>query len=1108
MADNSNENVLSTLLSKEENDLVVTILGNRKQTKATTVIQMFHANPNKTQWTKFSTGVVCFVKDNIQRSYYIRLLDLWLKKVTYEQEIYDQFTYKKHSPCFHSFPGDKFMVGMNFADKDEAVLFSQAVDSKITRRRNTIKKPSNEIPQQVSRPPNNELMGERAIQRTGAQRKKRKEKLSKADISAPSNFQHLAHVGIDANTGNFDINNISSDWKQLLDTVGVTHEQLKDKKTAEFIINFVEKRGGIEEANRQLEESKRKAPPPPPARKAMSDQSPSSQLLPPPSPRVSSHSPATKRGNAPPPPPNRGTPSSLSTAPPAPPPPPPPPPIGRCIRNIKLQKLNHNVLKGVPAPPPPPPPPPLPSLSSKDTHLTVSASAHKRSSAPPEVSDARSNLLSSIRAGMQLRAVEERETPAAQVSDLDGMAGALARALASRSNVMQTSAMADDTSDRIFLSKLLSEHDNETVLDILGHENKTKATAVVEIFLAYPDSSRWTRFASGVACVVKDDAKRSYYIRLLDLGSKSVQFEQKLHRQLVYSKDTTTFHYFELPGEELTVGLSFSDEDEAHLFGQVIESKITCKSELCNSQSDIRKPYSGDSSHASHPLSTDLAKYPADPTLHVPQAAGGKSRLTKADISNPSNLAHLSHIGFDYSTGTFEVSNISSKWKQRLDTLGVTREQQDHTKTAEFTCSYVEEPQEANRQLEDSNRMPPVLSPLEMLPSNRTLAFPKKLSESSPSDLYASQPFSLSPSSTVPPILILPPPPPPPLEDNASPHTSPPTSPEKAKDAKGKDTIHFQHLACLGIDPQTGDVDMNNISSEWKQLLDTVGVTHEQLKDNTTAEFIYNFVQERGGIKAANRQLEESKRSSIPPPEIEAVVPNQVPPAPPSPRVPSADLNTESTSLSSPSHNTAQPPSLPPSTTSKSPSTFIPPFLILPPPPAQPPPPARVSASPHTSPPPSPATKRKPKMPKAKIPSNFHRHLMNNISSEWKQLLDTVGVTHEQLKDNTTAEFIYNFVQERGGIEAANRQLEESKRSSIPPPEIEAVVPNQVPPAPPSPRVPSADLNTESTSLSSPSHNTAQPPSLPPSTTSKSPSTFIPPFLILPPPPAQPPPPE
>ena len=46
------------------------------QIKATAVIQMFHANPNKAFWTKFSTGIVCFVKDNTKRSYYIRLLDL------------------------------------------------------------------------------------------------------------------------------------------------------------------------------------------------------------------------------------------------------------------------------------------------------------------------------------------------------------------------------------------------------------------------------------------------------------------------------------------------------------------------------------------------------------------------------------------------------------------------------------------------------------------------------------------------------------------------------------------------------------------------------------------------------------------------------------------------------------------------------------------------------------------------------------------------------------------------------------------------------------------------------------------------------------------------
>ena len=101
----------------------------------------------------------------------------------------------------------------------------------------------------------------------------------------------------------------------------MTEEQLKDKETADFIYDFVEKHGGIEKATRQLEASKTaKAPNPP------------------------SH-----RGHAPPPPP---PPSRGSRGPPPPPPrgvapPPPPPPSGG-------------------APPPPPPPPPPPAVGKKN----------------------------------------------------------------------------------------------------------------------------------------------------------------------------------------------------------------------------------------------------------------------------------------------------------------------------------------------------------------------------------------------------------------------------------------------------------------------------------------------------------------------------------------------------------------------------------------------------------------------------------------------------------------------------------------------------------------------------------------------------------------------
>ena len=100
-------------------------------------------------------------------------------------------------------------------------------------------------------------------------------------------------------------------------------------------------------------------------------------------------------------------------------------------------------ITGGPALPPPPPiggpgpgrvggPPPPPSRDNKPN------------SSLPAVSDERGNLLASIRAGTQLKKVSTSDevsrgpSPPGDVS-LDGMAGALARALAQRNNVIQQS---------------------------------------------------------------------------------------------------------------------------------------------------------------------------------------------------------------------------------------------------------------------------------------------------------------------------------------------------------------------------------------------------------------------------------------------------------------------------------------------------------------------------------------------------------------------------------------------------------------------------------------------------------------------------------------------
>ena len=37
---------------------------------------MFHATPDKSTWAKYKTGVLCFVKDNTKKAYYMRLVDV------------------------------------------------------------------------------------------------------------------------------------------------------------------------------------------------------------------------------------------------------------------------------------------------------------------------------------------------------------------------------------------------------------------------------------------------------------------------------------------------------------------------------------------------------------------------------------------------------------------------------------------------------------------------------------------------------------------------------------------------------------------------------------------------------------------------------------------------------------------------------------------------------------------------------------------------------------------------------------------------------------------------------------------------------------------------
>ena len=87
----------SVLLSQEENQAVASLVGPRCVSLTTTVAQVYRSEgpSHNYRWNKRTCGVICFVKDNLRRSYFIRVYDMDRMVLVFDQEIYNQFRYVK-----------------------------------------------------------------------------------------------------------------------------------------------------------------------------------------------------------------------------------------------------------------------------------------------------------------------------------------------------------------------------------------------------------------------------------------------------------------------------------------------------------------------------------------------------------------------------------------------------------------------------------------------------------------------------------------------------------------------------------------------------------------------------------------------------------------------------------------------------------------------------------------------------------------------------------------------------------------------------------------------------------------------------------------------------
>ncbi|KAJ1961435.1 hypothetical protein IWQ62_003873, partial [Dispira parvispora] len=370
-----------TLPSSEDKAIIKRALpSNVNKILTATVARVFVARPPATAWTYTRlVGALALVRDHtLNNTYFLRLVDMQNNRgVLWEQELYQDFELTLRQPFFYTFEGDEYMFGLDFADEGEAKQFCKKLKN---RDRPKPVAATGSTPSKFS-----SFFGGGSPRLSGSIRRHSRA-VNKSQISAPTDFKHVGHVGWDPEKG-FDMENIDDpEWRKLVDQLskyGISKEQLQDKETAQIVMGFVQKHGGVQKvvdssgstSNRAARTSRPSVLPPPPP----TPPPPPPASVPPP-PSSAPLSPTRVNGPVRTPTPTQGKPGGRRAPPPPPsrankPRPPPPgkkPPLPLPPRSSPVNRTASASPRPPPSVPPPPParsttpaasrpPPPVPA---------------------------------------------------------------------------------------------------------------------------------------------------------------------------------------------------------------------------------------------------------------------------------------------------------------------------------------------------------------------------------------------------------------------------------------------------------------------------------------------------------------------------------------------------------------------------------------------------------------------------------------------------------------------------------------------------------------------------------------------------------------------------
>lgn len=295
---------------------------------------------------------------------------------------------------------------------------------------------------------------------------------------------------------------------------------------------------------------------------------------------------------------------------------------------------------------------------------------------------------------------------------------------------------------------------------------------------------------AGALLFLRDSRKKELaYLRLVDVDEngeaddgtgKIPIWEHELFAAFGLRKDAPYFYSFE--SDVCQYGFLFCDVKEAAEFAKCVEKKAakigkgmslpdhsdTVSVSSMGSSRSRRTSFLGSLFGSSSKDSID--SHQQEPKKKSKAKASKLDKVCEDDIGDPINFQHLSHIGFNPSSGIWDVQNIPPKWKRFFEAAGVGKEQLESRENAAFIAEFVQTVQQEEAAAKKKKGPPPPPPPKKKAPAPPP-------SRQAPSVAAKQPPSPVKASPVKPSQPVQPPKAPPPLAAKAPASGAPPPPP-------------------------------------------------------------------------------------------------------------------------------------------------------------------------------------------------------------------------------------------------------------------------------------------------------------------------------------------